>query len=112
MVNSKTLDCPQADLHMEHWNLVVVCLFLAVHTCHHKCSPAACQCSLCQTSWKVMWQVCRFCLPLGVDWEEGSLALIFNNFEPKPDEIFFGLTPLPQGDRMIQLFNIVGSKMW
>jgi len=58
-------------LHLEHWNLVVVCLFLVVHTWCCKCDPATGHCSVGWASRPVIWLACGF----GLDWGWRSLAL-------------------------------------
>jgi len=82
------------NLYLEHWNLIVVCLFLAAHACacthtqHCKHDPVTGQCSICWASRWVIWLACGCGLPLGVGWGRGFLALISNRFWTKVKQTF------------------------
>jgi len=59
-----------------------------MHTWNHKCDPATGQCWVYWASSHIIWLALAFGLPLGVDWEWGSLAYISNKFWTKARQNF------------------------
>jgi len=71
VINFKTQEYGQADFAFDALEFGT-CLCLAVHMQHLKHIPSPGHCFI--------WWACGFGLPLGVDWEWGSLTLISNKF--------------------------------